>query len=101
MEINDQNIAALGQYLQQTLNPSADERKKAEAFLKQCEKETGYSLLLLTCMDKNNVDLTIRTAASITFKNVVKRCWESDENISPQDRKQVKQHIVKVNIYRF
>ena len=34
MEINDQNIAALGQYLQQTLNPNAEERKKAEAFLK-------------------------------------------------------------------
>ena len=35
MEANDQNIAALGQYLQQTLNPNAEERKKAEAFLKE------------------------------------------------------------------
>jgi len=34
MEINDQNLAALGGYLQQTLNPAADERKKAENFLK-------------------------------------------------------------------
>lgn len=96
MEINDQNIAALGQYLQQTLNPDATERKKAESFLKECEKEAGYTLLLLTCIDKATVDLTIRTAAAITFKNVVKRCWESDEKINEEDRRQVKVHIVKV-----
>lgn len=96
MEINDQNIAALGQYLQQTLNPSAEERKKAENFLKKCESEAGYCLLLLTCIDRATIDLTIRTAAAITFKNVVKRCWESDEKISEADRTQVKAHIVKL-----
>ena len=52
--------------------------------------------MLLTCIDRANVDLTIRTAASITFKNVVKRCWESDEKINEADRQQVKVHIVKV-----
>merc|ERR1719419_486210 len=47
-------------------------------------------------MDRGDIDLTIRTAASITFKNVVKGCWETDEKISPQDRQQVKVHIVKL-----
>ena len=50
-------------------------------------------------MDRGDIDLTIRTAASITFKNVVKRCWETDEKISPQDRQQVKVHIVKERFF--
>ena len=41
MEINEQNMAALGGYLAQTLSPQADVRKKAENFLKECEKENG------------------------------------------------------------
>ena len=41
MEINDQNLAALGQYLQQTLSTSAETRKTAENFLRECENEKG------------------------------------------------------------
>ena len=42
------------------------------------------------------MDITVRTAASITFKNMVKRRWESEDVISSQDRAQVKAHIIQV-----
>lgn len=35
----------------------------------------GYSLLLLNLVDKDGVDMTIRVAGAITFKNYVKRNW--------------------------
>lgn len=110
MEINDQNLAALGQYLQQTLSTSAETRKTAENFLRECENEkgtfntekllykcaSGYALLLMTSMDRADTDLTIRTAAAITLKNVVKRCWEQNDKLSEDDRATVKKHIVEV-----
>ena len=68
--------------------------------------------MLLTCVERDSMDLTgrpgisgrlgpnhsflVRSSASITFKNMVKRCWESDEKINEQDRNQVKMHIVKL-----
>lgn len=111
MEINDQNLAALGQYLQQTLSSNAETRKTAENFLRECEKEkgknylsdealfscSGYTLLLMTSMDRADTDLTIRTAAAITLKNVVKRCWDQTDKLSEDDRSAVKTHIVEVN----
>jgi len=96
MEINDQNLAQLSEVLKQTLNPDATERKKAETHLNQCESLQGFSLMLLTCVERDSMDLTVRSSASITFKNMVKRCWESDEKINEQDRNQVKMHIVKL-----
>ena len=61
-----------------------------------CEQQSGFSLLLLTCIERASMDVTVRTAASITFKNMVKRRWESEDVISSQDRAQVKAHIIQV-----
>lgn len=47
-------------------------------------------------IDRGEIEITIRTAAAITFKNVVKRCWDSGDKISESDRQQVKVHIVKL-----
>ena len=50
----------------------------------------------MTSMDRADTDLTIRTAAAITLKNVVKRCWEQNDKLSEDDRATVKKHIVEV-----
>lgn len=39
------------------------------------EVNQNYPLLLLHLVHKNEVDMTIRTAGAIAFKNYVKRNW--------------------------
>lgn len=57
MEINDQNLAALGQYLQQTLSTSAETRKTAENFLRECENEKGTSFIKICVTNELQVML--------------------------------------------
>ena len=47
----------------------------AEKFLESVEGNQNYPLLLLTLLDKEDVDQAIRVSAAITFKNYVKRNW--------------------------
>ena len=75
MEINDQNLAAMAEYLQKTMSPDRTVRKPAEDFLKSVEVQAGYPVLLLTLLSKDGVDLSIKVSASITFKNFIKRNW--------------------------
>jgi hypothetical protein len=77
MEVNAENLAGLSNYLQQTLKPEVHLRKPAEDFLKNVEKQKGYSILLLTLLSPENAaDPTIKVAAAIAFKNFIKRNWK-------------------------
>ena len=85
MEVNAENLAGLSGYLEHTLKPEVHLRKPAEDFLKKVESQKGYSLLLLTLLSPDNAaDPTIKVAASIAFKNFVKRNWKvvGDPSIS-------------------
>ncbi|KAL4236748.1 Exportin-2 [Mactra antiquata] len=98
MEITEDNLRTLSTFLQQTLSPDPTIRKPAEKFLESVEGNQNYPLLLLTLLDKENVEQAIRVSAAITFKNYVKRNWrviEDETNkIHEQDRNSVKQLIV-------
>ncbi|KFM61404.1 Exportin-2, partial [Stegodyphus mimosarum] len=98
MEVNENNLNTLVGYLQQTLNPDPSVRRPAEKFLESVEANQNYPVLLLTLVDKSDVDLTIRIAGAITFKNYVKRNWrvaeDSVNKIHDVDRGAVKQLIV-------
>jgi exportin-2 (importin alpha re-exporter) len=136
MELNDGNLQTLSVYLLQTLSPDADVRKpgsdffplvifipiiifvfsSAEKFLESIEGNKNYPLLLLHLVNKQDIDLSIRTSGAIVFKNFVKRNWEivsyqsfiavlffmfkffqSDDQtnrIHDEDRLQVKAYIV-------
>jgi len=100
MEINDQNIQAMANYLQQTMSPDREVRKPAEEFLKSVEVQQGYPVLLLTLLSREGVDLAIKVAASITFKNFIKRNWKVDEDtgdrIHASDRDTIKTHVVNL-----
>ncbi|XP_035207759.1 exportin-2-like [Stegodyphus dumicola] len=98
MEVNENNLNTLVGYLQQTLNPNPSVRRPAEKFLESVEANQNYPVLLLTLVDKSDVDVTIRIAGAITFKNYVKRNWrvaeDSVNKIHDVDRGAVKQLIV-------
>ena len=71
-----QNLTAMANYLGQTMSPDREVRKGAEEFLRSVEGQQGYPILLLTLLNKENVDISIKIAASITFKNFIKRNWK-------------------------
>ncbi|CAB3368472.1 Hypothetical predicted protein [Cloeon dipterum] len=97
MELNDSNLQTLSGYLMQTLSPDAAVRRPAEKFLESIEGNKNYPLLLLHLVNKQDLDLSIRTSGAIVFKNFIKRNWEivDDQNkIHEDDRSRVKAFIV-------
>ncbi|EFA07339.1 exportin-2 [Tribolium castaneum] len=100
MEISDENLRILSQYLQQTLSPDPNTRRPAEKFLEGVEVNQNYPLLLLNLVHKPEVDVTIRIAGAIAFKNYIKRNWsiEEDQNdrIHESDRLAIKNLIVSL-----
>ncbi|XP_038218626.1 exportin-2 [Zerene cesonia] len=100
MEVTDENLATLANYLQQTLNPDPNIRRPAEKFLEGVEVNQNYAILLLHLIDKDSADLTIRVAAAVTFKNYIKRNWAVEEDgrdcIHASDRTAIKSLIVSL-----
>ncbi|KAF9416074.1 hypothetical protein HW555_006486 [Spodoptera exigua] len=100
MEVTDENLATLANYLQQTLSPDTNVRRPAEKFLESVEVNQNYAILVLHLIDKESVDLTIRVAAAIAFKNFIKRNWPIDEDgvnrIHASDRNTIKTLIVSL-----
>ncbi|XP_013137862.1 PREDICTED: exportin-2 [Papilio polytes] len=100
MEVTDENLATLANYLQQTLNPDPNIRRPAEKFLEGVEVNQNYAILLLHLIDKDTVDLTIRIAGAVAFKNYIKRNWPVEEdgadNIHANDRAAIKGLIVSL-----
>ncbi|KAI5639206.1 cse1 domain-containing protein [Phthorimaea operculella] len=100
MEVTDENLATLANYLQQTLNPDPNVRRPAEKFLESVEINQNYAILLLHLIDKDTVDMTIRVAAAIAFKNYIKRNWPVEEDgqdrIHASDRATIKTLIVNL-----
>ncbi|KAG8250095.1 exportin-2 [Homalodisca vitripennis] len=100
MELSDENLITLSRYLQQTLSPDNNVRRPAEKFLESVEGNKNYPLLLLHLVGKGEVDITIRIAGAVAFKNYVKRNWKVNEDINDRihqdDREAVKQVIVNM-----
>ncbi|KAJ8973542.1 hypothetical protein NQ317_019293 [Molorchus minor] len=98
MEISDENLQTLGRYLQETLNPDVNIRRPAEKFLEGVEVNQNYPLLLLNFVHKSEVDMTIRVAGAVAFKNYIKRNWPVEEDqvdrIHESDRAAIKNLIV-------
>ena len=98
MEATPENLQALAGYLSQTLSSDYDIRKPAENYLEQVEGTGNYALLLLELTDSASIDMTVRLAAAINFKNFVKRNWRVVEDqtnkVSATDRATVKKSIV-------
>lgn len=73
----------------------------AEQFLERVDHNQNFPQLLLLLIDKNEVDMTIRIAGAIAFKNYIKRNWgrpvdlpEDPDKIHANDREAIKRMIV-------
>ncbi|ETW06943.1 hypothetical protein, variant [Aphanomyces invadans] len=91
-------LSALVQVLQATLSPQAAPRRAAEIQLKEITKQPNGPLLLLNVLRTPDVDMGVRLAASIAFKNLVKKEWdpESEVCIATECKALVKTHLVSL-----
>uniref|UniRef100_A0A2R5LMM5 Exportin-2 n=1 Tax=Ornithodoros turicata TaxID=34597 RepID=A0A2R5LMM5_9ACAR len=98
MEITESNTTTLATYLRETLQAEPTTRRNAEKFLEQVEVNQNYPVLLLHLVDKADIDMVIRVAGAVVFKNYVKRNWAVPEDgvdkIHPNDRSSVKEMVV-------
>ncbi|XP_015602290.1 exportin-2 isoform X1 [Cephus cinctus] len=103
MELTDDNLFTLNEYLKHTLNPDVNVRRPAEKFLESVEVNQNYPLLLLHLVDKSEIDITIRVAGAVAFKNYIKRNWKVEEDtgdrIHAQDRDAIKKLIVNLMLH--
>lgn len=99
MELNNNNIQTLAGYLQHTLSPDISVRRPAEKFLESVEANRNYPVLLLNLVDKADIDMSIRVAGAIIFKNFIKRNWRVEDvpdKIHNEDRAAIKGLIVSL-----
>lgn len=103
MEITQENLVTLGEYLKHSLSPDVNVRRPAEKFLESVEVNQNYPVLLLHLVDKSEIDITIRTAGSVAFKNYIKRNWKVDEDygdrVHAQDREAIKNLIINLMLH--
>ena len=77
--------AELPALLTQTLSPDRDQRRGAEDKLSKLETQPGFSLALLRLVQQHSAPTTrpesrpLRSSASIYFKNLVRRSWDSED----------------------
>ena len=63
--------------LQQSIDPR--QHQQAEAQLKQAESTPGFSITLLQIVGNPENEQTVRLAAALCFKNLVRRKWTNDQ----------------------
>lgn len=101
MEVNEQNLSTLRGILLSTIQSDNNIRRQAEAYITEIESQNGFLIVLLhliTVLSDSNEDKNIRVAASIFFKNAIKKRWNPiDDEISaiaPSDRSIIKSHLI-------
>ncbi|KAF9198134.1 importin-alpha export receptor [Haplosporangium sp. Z 27] len=96
LEVNDASMQALAAYLQKTLDPTT--RKEAEGFLGKLQESQNFGQLVLQLIATKSFDMHVRFAASLLFKNFIRRNWVNDDDvgnkISVADRDAIKSRIV-------
>ncbi|KAI8358296.1 armadillo-type protein [Mortierella sp. GBAus27b] len=94
------DIQALYNLFQATFQPDASIRMQAELQLKQLEGTQGALLSCMQIIGSAESEIHVRQAASIYFKNAVKRCWydsgSSKPKIADSDREAIKGNILQL-----
>jgi exportin-2 (importin alpha re-exporter) len=79
MQATPENLQFLSQALTSTVSPDSATRRAAEEQLRSGEQQAGFLQLVLDLVRSDNVEMVVRQAAGVYFKNAVKRLWEPEE----------------------
>ncbi|KAL4452248.1 hypothetical protein ABPG75_007910 [Micractinium tetrahymenae] len=100
--MGDAQLEPLLNAFQQTLAPSPELIKQAEAFLKSASQQPGYGIMVLKLITLDSVAVEVRQAAAVNFKNFVKYHWVPREadglgaaptGIPDAEKDQIRAHI--------
>ena len=95
-----EKMQELSHSLGQSLSADATVRKSAERFLESLEGTPNYGVLLLSLIDTEPVPPVLRTAASVYFKNFVRKHWSVPDvavsKISESDRSRIRSLVVSL-----
>mmetsp|Transcript_54946 Transcript_54946/g.83166 ORF Transcript_54946/g.83166 Transcript_54946/m.83166 type:complete len:703 (-) Transcript_54946:965-3073(-) len=98
-------MTSIAQVFADTFSANADVRRNAEKLLEEARKQPGHPLEVLRLVASSDAaNASIRQAAAVHFKNLVKHGWDESKDvierkgivISPQDRETVKSHVVEL-----
>nr|ODO02723.1 hypothetical protein L204_01462 [Cryptococcus depauperatus CBS 7855] len=100
MQATPETLSLLANYLSSTVSPDAHARRGAEESLRQAESQPGFLLLVLDLVKVDSVEMMIRQAGGVYFKNTVKRLWSGEEEtqISAMDKAAIKSQLVPLMI---
>ena len=79
MQANPETLQLLSNTLSSTVSPDAPTRRTAEDSLRQGEAQPGFLLLVLELVRNDGVDMIVRQAGGVYFKNAVRRLWPGEE----------------------
>lgn len=79
MQATPETLQLLSTTLTATVSPDSSTRKQAEEQLRNGEAQPGFLLLILELVRSDGVDMVVRQAAGVYFKNATKRLWEPEE----------------------
>lgn len=82
MQSSLETLQILSQTLSSTVSPDGAVRRSAEESLRQGESRQGFLSLVLELVKSDGVDMTVRQAGGVYFKNAVKRLWGGEESVS-------------------
>ncbi|KAI5449860.1 importin-alpha export receptor [Naganishia albida] len=98
MEATTENLSMLSTLLTQSLSPLPEVRHPAEKNLNSTELQPGFLLLVLSLVKDDRAALDVRQAAGVYFKNVVRKRWSEETEISEFDRTAVKSQLVPIMV---
>lgn len=93
----ENSLESIAKYLESSLSPQ--HAKDAERQLKSLENEPGFSITLLHVIASSNLNISIRLAAALFFKNLMKRKWADEEGnylLSIDDVNHIKSEILNI-----
>lgn len=101
--LNEQAILAC---IEHTLVADAKVIKDAELQLFEFQKESGFTVLLLSMVSNQELPIAIRMSAAIYFKNKVQRSWRTEsskekanaDDIAEEEGNMIKENIIQVLI---
>eukprot|EP00445_Apocalathium_hangoei_P036695 CAMPEP_0203945012 /NCGR_PEP_ID=MMETSP0359-20131031/80633_1 /ASSEMBLY_ACC=CAM_ASM_000338 /TAXON_ID=268821 /ORGANISM="Scrippsiella Hangoei, Strain SHTV-5" /LENGTH=974 /DNA_ID=CAMNT_0050876113 /DNA_START=78 /DNA_END=2998 /DNA_ORIENTATION=+ len=64
----------------------------------QCESHVGFGIVLLQLVQTESMDLGIRQAGSIYFKNYLKRRWGPDRGIPDNEKEVIKESLLPLTL---
>ncbi|RKO91450.1 Cse1-domain-containing protein [Blyttiomyces helicus] len=92
------NLAALSQYLAQTMDRDPANRKQAEAALAGAETLPDFCSLCLTVIGNSTGQHHVRQAGSLYFKNYIKKNWKHQSEGSQDPIPAAARTLIKANI---